>query len=360
MRDAFTQAQMATMYNRFDRKDVAEAPEAVQAAHAMATAPKKDHVGDKRQLPPTVAKLQSMTVAVCGFNWQEFVAKYTESFTQERTAKNEEKEYYEKEIIKEIGRKQFQESLGTSIIKTTNKHGETVYVRSRGTKTREAKHTQKLDVQKTADIDEGDLGNAIMGIRDKFKAAVEHTQGKRKIDDDAGGQGPQKKKPAAAKKPVAKKPAAAVADDFFESDASIDEDEDEDGDEGEESEEENKKTPYDELHTACRKVVAAAGKKDTDAVIMKAKVAKDKGAKSAVEALNEALGAMHAEIKVDNLWHARSEKSALFHFMFHFYFPFDNLSCSVCYFSFSGFRLKPQNIYIVRVLFVMFLFQVLN
>ena len=83
LRDAFTQAQMATMYDRFGREDVLAAPGHVQAAHAMATAAK--HVGDKRPVPPTVAKLQSMTVAVCGFNWQEFVAKYTESFVQERS-----------------------------------------------------------------------------------------------------------------------------------------------------------------------------------------------------------------------------------------------------------------------------------
>ena len=311
---------MATMYDRFARKDVPAAPEAVQAAHAKATAPKQSHVGDKRPVPPTVAKLQSMTVAVCGFNWQEFVAKYTESFQQERTQKSEEKEYYEREIIKEIGRKQFKESLGTSIIKTQNKHGEIVYVRSRGSKTREQKWSQKLEVQKTADVEEGDLEAAIMGIRDKFKASCEP---KRPIEEaDSSSTKRVKttmKKPAAEKATAKKKPlkktapttALETADFGGGSDASDGDDEepDQDDDNEESEEEDKKKSPYEELHLSCRKIVAASHKKDTDAVIMKAKVAKDKGAKSAVEALNEALTAMHAEIKVVKLRNNR----------FHFY-----------------------------------------
>ena len=72
-------------------------------------------------MPPTVAKTQAMTLAVMGHAWTEFVVKYSESYAIKRVKTDSGNEYFKHELVKQIGLKQFQSSLGVSIFESVIK-----------------------------------------------------------------------------------------------------------------------------------------------------------------------------------------------------------------------------------------------
>ena len=161
LRDAFSQSQMATLLNRMQRFDVASSPKHVQEAHAAATKPVKQHTGEKRAIAPTVAKIQALTLAVCGHKWTDFIMTYSESFTVERTKEKKETEFYEWELTQQIGKKQFEASLGVSIFPHTNEAGEPCFVRRQGSSKRTDTHSQTLSAAKSTELNEDEIEDAL-------------------------------------------------------------------------------------------------------------------------------------------------------------------------------------------------------
>ena len=111
----------------------------------------------KKVVNPTLKKNDVMQLALDGMQWQEQLLKYKESLVDEKSKSEEATEFYEGELLRKHGRKEFGKLVGTALMPAKDKFGNDCYVKTTRSALKKQTHLKELSVEQSTDINDDEF-----------------------------------------------------------------------------------------------------------------------------------------------------------------------------------------------------------